>query len=397
MSQRFAVILVFALNGGALGSWAPRVPALADQTDAEPGALGLALLGASVGMLLAAAVTGRLVEWFGARAVIAGSTLVACALLPGLGAAPSVPLLGAALVGLGASVGMLDVAMNVAGVAVERRVERPVMPIFHAGFSFGALVGSGAAALAAGHGWSPARHLTVAAVVAVAVLLAVLRPLPGVAPRAAHSAEPPPAAGAVPIRRPALWLLAGVALCSAIAEGASSDWSALLMVTEHGVGEGAAALAFSVFSLAMAVTRLAGGWTHARFGPTRVLVGGAVCAGGGLLAAALLPVAAAGYAGFVLAGAGLAASFPVALSLAGEAGRRGDGTGGEREIAFVTAIAYTGFLAGPPLIGGIAQLTSLSTSFVAVGLIAALIAPAATAAGRSLARERAATRCSGRA
>lgn len=93
------------------------------------------------------------------------------------------------------------------------------------------------------------------------------------------------------------------------------------------------------------------------------------------------------YVGFLLAGVGLAGCFPIALGLAGEAGKRSDGSGGEREVAFVTAIAYTGFLTGPPMIGGIAQLTSLSISFVAVGVIAALIAPAAVAATRQLARE----------
>jgi hypothetical protein len=83
----------------------------------------------------------------------------------------------------------------------------------------------------------------------------------------------------------------------------------------------------------------------------------------------------------------LAASFPIALSLAGAAGRRADDTGGEREIAFVTAIAYSGFLVGPPLIGGIAQASSLTVSFVVVGALAALIAPSAVGAGRARHRE----------
>ena len=388
MRDRTAVFVVFALNGAALGSWAPRTPALTAQVHATPGVLGLALLGASVGMLSAASVSGRLIERVGARAVVAGSTVLAAVALVLVGFSPNVPLLAGALFVVGASVGMLDVGMNVAGVEVERRTGLPVMPTLHAGFSFGALAGSLAASLAAGHDWSPGRHLSVAAIVAVLVLLVVIKDVPGARPQ--HTAEPVASPYPAPVRRPALWLLAAVALASAIAEGACSDWSALLMTTERGVGQGAAALAYSGFSLVMALARLGGAWTQRRFGATRALAAGAGVAALGLLCTAAIPLAFFGYLGFALAGAGLAAAFPLALSLAGDAGKRADGTGGARELGFVTAIAYTGFLAGPPVVGGIAQATSYSVSFVFVALMAALIVPAALAARRSRRREEAA-------
>ncbi|QWF83450.1 MFS transporter [Amycolatopsis sp. CA-230715] len=384
LSPRTAVIVVFALNGAALGSWAPRVPALAAQMHTEPGPLGLALLGSSVGMLLAAVVSGRLVERTGPRLMIAVSVVVAGLLLPAIGATTSVPLFGVELLALGAAVGVLDVAMNIAAVQVERDEGKPIMPLFHAGFSVGALIGSAAAGLAASHDWSPERHLAVAGAFAIVVLLAVLRDVPGTRPPRHEKATAPRVA---PARRPVLWLLAAIALASAIAEGASSDWSAMLMVNVHGVGQGAGALAFSAFSLAMACARVGGSWLQRKLGPTRTLAFGALLAGAGLVSAALIPLPAVGFAGFVLAGAGLAASFPVALGLAGEAGKRADGSGGEREIAFVTAIAYTGFLAGPPMIGGIAQVTSYAGSFVVVAVIALLIAPAAIGAVRARAAE----------
>ncbi|MFC4000252.1 MFS transporter [Prauserella oleivorans] len=380
------MIVVFALNGATLGTWSPRAPALSDQVGIGPGSFGLALLGATVGMLLSALAAGRIVERFGARPVVVVSGLALFGCLPLVGAAPSLGWLAAALFGLGVASGVLDVAMNVAGVAVERAERTPVMPLFHAWFSFGALAGAAGAALAAHLGMSPVPHFLLAAVAGVIVLTAVARALPGVTPRAEHASHH--AAGTALFRRPVLWLLAAVALCSAIAEGASSDWSALLLVTEQGASEGAAALAYAGFSVAMAVARLSGSWLQKRFGPGRVLVVGSVCASAGLLAAALVGVPAVSYAGFMLAGAGLAACFPVALGLAGEAGKRSDDSGGEREVSFVTAISYTGFLAGPPAIGGIAELTSLSVSFVVVGLVAAAIAPAALAAGRHVARDR---------
>lgn len=390
--ERVAVFVVFALNGAVLGSWAPRVPALTAQVQAAPGAFGLALLGGSVGMVLAAAVSGRLLEWVGSRALIVIASVAAFVILPLLGVAGSVLWLGITLVGLGAAIGMVDVAMNMAAVLVERRVGKPIMPVFHAGFSFGALAGSVGAGVAAGHGLSPLRHLALAGVVGVVVLVAFTRWLPG-GGAPVRSSEAAPAGGAVPVRRVVLWLLAGVAMCSAIAEGASSDWSALFMVTEHGLSEGAAALAFSGFALAMALARLGGAWLQQRFGATRTLVGGAAVAAVALWTAALVPSPIAGYIGFALGGAGLAAAFPIALSLAGEAGKRADDSGGEREIAFVAGVAYSGFLAGPPAIGAIAQVTSLSVSFIAVGLVSALIAAAAIGARRARDRERVPAHC----
>ena len=179
VSARTAVFVVFALNGCALGSWAPRVPALTEQVGAVPGSLGLALLGASVGLLLAATVTGRLVESLGARLVMALSTVAAALVLAALGLTTSVLWLGLTLFALGAAIGVLDVSMNVAAVFVEREAGKPLMPVFHAGFSFGALAGALFAGLAASNDWSPARQFLLAAAVAIMVLFAVVKALPG--------------------------------------------------------------------------------------------------------------------------------------------------------------------------------------------------------------------------
>lgn len=373
---RSAVSLAFGLNGFVYGTWAPRVPALADQIGAQVGALGLSLLGASIGMVIAASITGRLCAAFGARVVVAGSGIGVCLVLPVLGMVPSPLLLGVVLAGIGMAIGALDVSMNVAAVTVVRQLRRPVMPVFHACFSLGGLLGSAAAALAAAVEWSPLRHFLVVAIAGVVLTALIARSVPNepAAPQAAPDDEP--VRGTAPFRRPVLWLLAAVALCSAVAEGASAEWSALFLVDERAMSEGAAAVAYSVFSIAMALARLFGERVERRWGPERLLVGSSAIAGGGLLIAVLVPLPAAGYLGFTLAGFGLAYSFPVALNMAGVIGQRADGGGGEREIGFVTMIAYSGFLAGPPMLGGLAHLSSLAVALGVAGLIAALIGPA---------------------
>jgi MFS family permease len=378
------VLAIFALHGVIFGSWAPRMPALANHVHATEGSLGLALLGGSLGMITSASLVGRLCAGVGARAVTLSAALGSAVALPLIALAPSTVLLGLALAGLGAAAGALDVSMNIAAVTVVRRTRRPLMPVFHAAFSFGALLGAAGAALAAAVGWGTPGHLAVVAALSALVALAAGRRVPNAEVLMPTRHRP---AGPSLARRPVLWLLASVALFSAVAEGASADWSALFAVTARGLGEGSAALIYAGFSIAMAVTRLLGEPAERRWGGERLLAFGAAVAGGGLMLAVLVPSAWASFAGFALAGAGLAYAFPVALELAGVAGRRLDGSGGEREIAFVTAIAYSGLLLGPPMIGGIAQVSSLTLALGVAGMLTFMIAPAVLAAASARRRE----------
>ncbi|ATE52816.1 MFS transporter [Actinosynnema pretiosum] len=382
-TQRFAVFAAFALNGIVFGSWAARVPALADRIGATEGSLGLALLGGSIGLAATAPLAARLCVAVGARAVLLASALLGALVLPAIDLVGSPLQLGAVLLLVGALNAALDVSMNLSAVTVIRASGRALMPQFHAGFSVGGLIGSLGAAAAASADWTPLRHFLVATAACLVLLAWIARAVPGAAPERGR----PDDTGGSPLRRPALWLLAAVALCSAIAEGASADWSALFLVTERGVGDGAAAIAYAAFSTAMAAARLLGEPVQRRLGPHRLLQLGALVAASGLALAVLVPLPAAGFGGFALAGLGLAFAFPVVMDLAGEAGRRADGGGGEREIGLVTTIAYTGFLAGPPLVGGIAQASSLTTSLGLVAAVVALTAPLAALARRSRDRE----------
>jgi MFS family permease len=381
-----AVLGAFVLNGALLGSWAPRVPALAGQIGADEGALGLSLLGASVGMIAASLLAGRLCAVFGARVVMTVAGVAGSGMLPALGLARSPAALGLLLIVLGAMVGVMDVAMNVAGVTAVRRTGRAIMPLFHAAFSFGTLAGSVGAAVAAGQGLAPSRHFVVVAVICGGVTVGIARWIP-VEERLRVPAQSGHGGGRAPFRRPALWLLGAVALCASIAEGATADWSALFGVQERGLSEATGALIYSCFSVTMACTRLCGEAIQRHWGAPRMLIGGAVIGGLGLATAVMAPLPALTFAGFAVAGVGLAYASPVVMELSGAAGRRADGGGGEREVAFATTIAYSGFLLGPPMVGGIAELTSLPVALGAVAVLVLLIGPLTLAAGALRRRE----------
>ncbi|WP_217241264.1 MFS transporter [Streptomyces sp. AC555_RSS877] len=318
-----AVLGAFVLNGALLGTWAPRVPALAEQIGADEGALGLSLLGASVGMIAASILAGRLCAAFGARVVMTVSGVAGSAMLPALGLARSPAALGLLLIVLGAMVGAMDVAMNVSGVTATRRTGRTIMPLFHAAFSFGTLAGSVGAAVAAGQGLAPSRHFAIVAVICGGLTVGIARSIPveELLRVPAESGR----AGRAPFRRPVLWLLGGVALCASMAEGATADWSALFGVRERGLSEATDALIYSCFSITMACTRLCGEAIRRRWGAPRMLIGGAAIGGLGLATAVMAPSPALTFAGFAVAGVGLAYASPVVTELSGAAGRRADG------------------------------------------------------------------------
>ncbi|MEV6243341.1 MFS transporter [Lentzea sp. NPDC051838] len=380
MSPRLATFVVFLLNGGVFGTWASRVPALAEQIGAEPGSLGLALLGASTGLAFTAPIAARICAVHGSRVVLLASSLLSPLLLPVLALSQSPVQFGLTLIALGASVAAMDVSMNMAAVVVVRDLQRPLMPQFHAGFSVGGLIGSlGSAAAAQAH-WTPMKHFLLAALAGIVITALIAKTIPGgVGER--HREEVAERSNV--LKSPVLWLLASVALCSAIAEGAAADWSALFMVRERGVGDAAGAYAYAVFSVTMALARWFGEPIQRTLGPHRLLAAGGGLAATGLATAVLVPLPAAGYLGFGLAGLGLAFSFPVVMDLASETGKRADGSGGERELGLVTTIAYTGFLAGPPIVGGLAHVSSLVVSLGFVALVTALIIPATWLARRA--------------
>ncbi|WP_309113801.1 MFS transporter [Saccharothrix sp.] len=381
--SRAAVFAVFLFNGALFLSWAARMPALAAQVGATEGTLGLALLGASIGLALTAPFAAKACATLGARKLVIAGVAVTVVAVPALTLAATPLHLGLILFVLGSCGATLDVGMNVAAVAVTRALDRPLMPQFHAGFSIGGLLGSLGAAAAASAGWGLERHLLTAAAIGAVTMALLIKHIPGATGETAETAEDRRPV----LRRPVLWLLAGITLFSAIAEGATSDWSALFFVQERQVSEAAGAAAYAGFSIAMAIARLGGEPAQRRLGPYRLLAGGAIVAATGLALAVAVPVPAAGYAGFALVGLGLAFCFPVVMDLAGDAGKRADGTGGEREIGLVTTVAYTGFLVGPPLVGGIAHATDLSVSLGCVAVIIALIVPTVFAARAARTRE----------
>jgi MFS family permease len=385
---RVAITVIFAADGFIFASWAVRIPTVKAAIGASPAALGIALLGASAGAIATMTLTGALCRRFGSPrvAVLSAAWLSLALLLPAL--ARSALELGLALVVFGIGYGGLNVAMNSLAVDFVAALRRPVLPSFHAAWSFGGLAGAALGGLAATV-LGPLPHFALVAVGGLAVTAAcgwvvLTRPVPPPlpAPKVPNGGSLDPAP---PLARAAVWrtvmLLGAIALCATYGEGAISDWGALHLREDLGAAAGLAAAGYSSFALAEACGRLAGSWLLVRLGQTRLLVAGGVITCAGMLAAALSPSLPLALAGFALTGLGVANAFPAAMGRVGV-------LAGPNGVAAASTFGYAGFLLGPPVIGFLASAFSLRLALTTVSLlalVAIVLARTTAAAGRDAA------------
>ncbi len=370
-AARGSVAVFFLLNGVIIATWVTRLPAVQEQLRLSSGQIGLASFGAAVGALVAMNLSGYLAARFGSRGVTTVATLCLCGVLPLLGLANSLPALAAALVLFGASNGAMDVAMNTQGVAVEQGYGRPILNSFHACYSFGGLIGALAGGLVAAARIMLLQHFLVVFVAGVILTIIFSRML---LPQRAGEQK-----GGVTFARPtrALLALGLVALCALLGEGAISDWSAIYLNGTMRSGEGLAAAGFAAFSVVMALGRGVGDFLTARLGARMMVRLGGLVAALGLTLALVVPWIPSALLGFGLVGAGFSVVFPLTLSAAGRTTKVASGTA----IAAVATSGYVGFLVGPPLIGFVADASSLRLALGFVVLLSLCAAGFARAVG----------------
>jgi MFS family permease len=373
---RIAVFGSFFVLGAATATWAARLPAIKSSLHLSDGGLGLALFAVPAGSVLTLALSGRIVDAFGAARVMRIAGLLVAAALVAIGLGPAtgdLPVLIVALVWYGAVAGLLDVSMNTCGARLEAGYDRPIMSSLHAGYSIAGLAGAGIGGIFA---WLALGPLPTFAAVAVALVVLVLLAARWVVlpPVTAHAARPgdPPRRSLRQISA-VIWVLGLLALCGQLGEGAAGDWSAVYLHTDLGSPAGLAACALAAFSVTMAAGRVAGDRLAARFGSVALVRVSGLLAGIGLTAGLLIGTPAAGIAGFALLGLGLAGIFPQLVSSAA----RLDPARAGRNIGRIAAVAYLGLLGGPVAIGATASGVGLRNALLIPAALAVLVAVAA--------------------
>lgn len=375
---RMAVNIFFFLNGILIATFSTRLPAVQIKLGLPPGQLGLALLGCTIGGLVAMNIAGRISSRMGSKGITTIAASGMCLTLPLIAFAPDLPLLLLALILFGAGNGAMDVTMNLQGTEVEREYSRSIMSSFHAYFSVGSLAGAILGSILAALEVQPEVHFLAITIAGSIALVWSSRFL--------FSSKQEQAAQKQPARKglswqfsPTLMLLGMIAFCSLLSVGALFDWSAVYLSGTLHTGDGLAAAGFTTFLACMAIGRSVGDKLAMRFGAmVLVQIAGSLAAIGLTLALVFswVPVVLFGLG---LVGIGLSVPFPLALSAAGRlaTGDRGS------TLATVTTWGYSGMIAGPPAIGFLADHIGMRYALVPIVflcIIAALCAPVMKAA-----------------
>jgi len=363
-SAASATRIAFIANGLAVASWAPIIPFAKANTGVDEAALGLLLLCLGIGSVISMPITGWLCARHGTRPMILISAMIMACALPFLAYLVTYWALAISLLIFGASIGTLDVAMNIHAAEVEKRSGRALMSGFHGMFSVGAICGAGFVTLLISYGVAPLiATLCVTSSVIVAILWVQSHYL------ITNSDAPEPFR---PPRGIVKWLalLAGIAF---LIEGAIMDWGALLMIERAVFSMQQAALGYIAFSITMVIGRLSGDYVVQRIGRRAILLGGGTLVVLGLIAITTLPSPALNLIGFAVIGIGAANLVPVVFSAAGQQSDMDP----NMAVASVTFVGYAGILLGPAIIGFGAQYTSLPIAMGSLAILGAvyLISP----------------------
>jgi predicted MFS family arabinose efflux permease len=361
-----AVYAAFIWAGVAMASWATRIPQIRDELRLDPSQLGLVLVAIAAGSIISLVLSGHIVARFGSRATVAVmAVLLTISLIVVAGGYHlGVPPVVLGLFGFGFANGAWDVAMNVQGALVERRLGRAIMPRFHAGYSVGtvagALIGTAMVALKV----PVTIHLSAIAVLVGASTFVMVRAfLPDIPDEA-------PATGSGSRRFLEFWteprtLLIGVfVLAFAFTEGAGIDWIAVAVIDGYRTPAAVGTLAFTVFLTAMTVGRWFGPALLDRFGRVPVLRTLAVVALAGLVLFIFGPNTPTAFVGALLWGTGASLGFPVGMSAASDDPAKAAG-----RVSVVASVGYCAFLGGPPLIGLLGDHVSVLKALIAIGVL----------------------------
>ncbi len=362
----------FFVLGVMFATWGVHVPTVKGHYGLGEQALAIAMLASGVGALMALAQAGRIVGRWGPRAVSAVMGVLCCASVACLLAWPAYGAMLAVMLVFGITGSLLDVAINTEATEIERLAAKPLMSGFHGMFSLGGMAGASLGSAAPALGLSPQGHLLLATGVGAAVVLLASRAMLPVPEKEAGEKHP------LSLPRGPLLLLGVLASMGLIAEGAMYDWSVLFMKQERASSASTAALAYASFSGAMAVGRFGGDWVRARVSPGRLMRASGVLAAAGMALALAVPSAEVALLGFACVGLGLSNVVPVLFSAASQT----PGVSPAHGIAAVSGVGYLGMMAGPPLIGLIAEHASLGAGLVVVVVFAVFMAASARRAMR---------------
>ncbi|MCH7406563.1 MFS transporter [Belliella aquatica] len=356
--RRAALGSLFFLAGLCFASWASRIPDVQAKFELSESQLGTLLLGLPIGSLVALPLAGWLVHRYGSKMVIVFGSVGYMIFLPLIGFSSTIWTLIPSVVFFGMVGNLMNISLNTQALALEDMYGRSILASFHGLWSLAGFTGAGIGAGMIYFDVLPKFHYLL---ISVLVLLIII-----ISQGLLVKEEKPKAGGGMVLKRPddLLLRIGGIAFLGMLAEGCMFDWSGVYFKKVVDINPSFVAIGYVTFMAAMASGRFISDRLNNRFGRLVILRGSGILIFSGLIIAVALPTAYPAIFGFLLVGFGVASIIPVAYSVAGRSKLYSPGVA----LAIVSTISFFGFLIGPPLIGFIADLSSLKASFILIAL-----------------------------
>jgi MFS family permease len=358
---RIAVSIFFFVSGFTGSSWASRIPDIKDKLQLSEAALGGVLFALPVGQLLSLPLSGWLISKFGSRQLLIAASIFYPLTLIMIPFAAVTWQLIIILLFFGLWANLLNISMNTQAVAIESMYGRSIMASFHglwsiAGFC-GALIGN----LFVSNDVSPVIHFAIVGFIVSILIASFYR---NTLPTNSNSSSSTKQKLFVKPDK-AVLLLGLIAFCCMICEGSMADWSGIYFKNVIQAPEKFITLGYVSFMATMATGRFLGDWLITKFGVKKILQFSGVLIASGLTTMILFPYLPAAVTGCLLVGVGVSCVVPMVYGLAG----RSKTMPPEFALAAVSTISFLGFLLGPPVIGFIAQMSSLRWSFLLIAFL----------------------------
>ena len=346
-TTRLATALFFATPGIAYGLFASRLPYIKAQVGASESDVGLILfswgLMAAIGLITAPTITKKV----SIKTILLAGLATLCLTLSVAAFTESVAVLVAVLTPFGFAMGILDVTMNMQGIAIERHYLKPTLGVLHASYSLGGVTGSLLGSLFAALSLSPKANFIIPSLI---LLIASY-----FAKNYLIASEVEKKETSKKEKKPFFsWLLLGCGLFSLIAyvaEGICGDWGSLFLVHERATPESLAALSYGLVAAMCFLSRLFSDRFRSLLGDFRfALISTLIFLGGSIL----LLVSSnwmSSLAAFAIIGIGIGPLVPTIFSFAGRLPRLNPKT----SIAVVSFTGYAGLLICPPVFGFLAH------------------------------------------
>ena len=362
---RWAVSSFYFAMGLCFATWASRIPHIKSDLNLSDGQLGTILFALPLGQLTMMYFSGKLVTRFGSHRILPFAILMYAFSLTNLGLAQNAWQLALGLYVFGVCGNLTNISVNTQGIYTEGLFKRTIMSSFHgmwslAGFT-GALVGLGMLAL----DLSTYLHFLIVAFIASLLIAINFKFL-------VKAKEKIKAVKKKGFQKPdkTLVLLGVIGFCSMASEGIMFDWSGVFFKDIIKVPGALVVLGYTSFMIMMASGRFFGDGLIQKFGRKKVMQISGIMISTGFFTAVLFPYLIPSTLAFMVIGLGVSTVVPTLYSIAGKHPTIPTG----EALTVVSSVSFLGFLMGPPVIGYIAELSSLRFSFAFIGIFGFAIA-----------------------